>query len=190
MTPAVRTAITPTVAPARAPIDPVYRQIRDLVYKVSGMYKAEEKLYLLADGCARRGPGRSFERIPLGPAESCLPGKVRTMTDSILLIHDDPNVLRSIGARFEEGHPAVLDEVDQGLVGIEDPDTAAGCREAQRQWQSDVPASSDDADIKVSGFLRRHPESLPRRAPPVQAHSLASPRRRAGRTDRTPRNAV
>jgi chemotaxis protein methyltransferase CheR len=54
MTPAVRTAITPTVAPARAPIDPVYRQIRDLVYKVSGMYKAEEKLYLLADGCARR----------------------------------------------------------------------------------------------------------------------------------------
>jgi chemotaxis protein methyltransferase CheR len=35
-------------------IDPVYRQIRDLVYKISGIYKAEEKLYLLADGCARR----------------------------------------------------------------------------------------------------------------------------------------
>src|SRR6202166_2981763 len=35
-------------------IDPVYRQIRDLVYKVSGIYKAEEKLYLLADGCGRR----------------------------------------------------------------------------------------------------------------------------------------
>src|SRR5208282_69802 len=35
-------------------VDPVYRQIRDLVYKVSGIYKAEEKLYLLADGCARR----------------------------------------------------------------------------------------------------------------------------------------
>jgi chemotaxis protein methyltransferase CheR len=34
--------------------DPVYRQIRDLVYKVSGIYKAEEKLYLLADGCVRR----------------------------------------------------------------------------------------------------------------------------------------
>src|SRR3982074_3030455 len=47
-------------AAARAPIkraeavDPVYRQIRDLVYKVSGIYKAEEKLYLLAGGCARR----------------------------------------------------------------------------------------------------------------------------------------
>jgi chemotaxis protein methyltransferase CheR len=34
--------------------DPVYRQIRDLVYRVSGIYKAEEKLYLLADGCGRR----------------------------------------------------------------------------------------------------------------------------------------
>ena len=34
--------------------DPVYRQIRDLVYKVSGIYKSEEKLYLLADGCGRR----------------------------------------------------------------------------------------------------------------------------------------
>jgi chemotaxis protein methyltransferase CheR len=54
-----------TIAPstARAPlaaaknsetVDPVYRQIRDLVYKVSGIYKAEEKLYLLADGAARR----------------------------------------------------------------------------------------------------------------------------------------
>jgi chemotaxis protein methyltransferase CheR len=35
-------------------VDPVYRKIRDLVYKVSGIYKAEEKLYLLAGGCARR----------------------------------------------------------------------------------------------------------------------------------------
>ena len=36
------------------PIDPLYRQIRDVVYKVSGIFKAEEKLYLLADGCGRR----------------------------------------------------------------------------------------------------------------------------------------
>ena len=35
-------------------VDPVLRQIRDLVYKVSGIYKAEDKLYLLADGCGRR----------------------------------------------------------------------------------------------------------------------------------------
>ena len=49
----------PSVAP-RVPnkgvqaMDPVYRQIRDLVYKASGIYKAEEKLYLLVNGCERR----------------------------------------------------------------------------------------------------------------------------------------
>jgi chemotaxis protein methyltransferase CheR len=53
--------ISSTSAPAPFPaksssevVDPVYVQIRDLVYKVSGMYKADEKLYLLADGCGRR----------------------------------------------------------------------------------------------------------------------------------------
>jgi chemotaxis protein methyltransferase CheR len=35
-------------------VDPLYQQIRDLVYKVSGIYKADEKLYLLADACGRR----------------------------------------------------------------------------------------------------------------------------------------
>ncbi len=47
-----------TAPPARTKaelaVDPVLRQIRDLVYKVSGIYKAEDKLYLLADGCGRR----------------------------------------------------------------------------------------------------------------------------------------
>jgi len=32
----------------------MFRQIRDIVYKVSGIYNAEEKLYLLADACSRR----------------------------------------------------------------------------------------------------------------------------------------
>jgi chemotaxis protein methyltransferase CheR len=35
-------------------IDPIFRQIRDLVYKVSGIFQLEEKLYLLVDGCSRR----------------------------------------------------------------------------------------------------------------------------------------
>lgn len=42
---AVKTATT---------VDPVFRQIRDLVYKVSGIFQLEEKLYLMADGCGRR----------------------------------------------------------------------------------------------------------------------------------------
>ena len=52
-----------STAPARGPailsrsseaVDPVYKHLRDLVYKVSGIYKSDDKLYLLADGCARR----------------------------------------------------------------------------------------------------------------------------------------
>src|SRR6202035_2780231 len=47
-------AASPALAKSGEVIDPAYRQIRDLVYKVSGIYKAEDKLYLLADGCGRR----------------------------------------------------------------------------------------------------------------------------------------
>jgi chemotaxis protein methyltransferase CheR len=36
------------------PIDPVFRQIRDLVYKASGIFQADEKVYLLLDACGRR----------------------------------------------------------------------------------------------------------------------------------------
>ena len=35
-------------------VDPLYQQIRDLVYKVSGIYKIDDKLYLLTDACGRR----------------------------------------------------------------------------------------------------------------------------------------
>jgi len=55
MTIATQIATLPlTPNKSREALDPVYRQIRDVVYKISGIYKAEEKLYLLADGCARR----------------------------------------------------------------------------------------------------------------------------------------
>src|SRR6202035_5664327 len=47
-------AASPALAKSGEVIDPAYRQIRDLVYKVSGIYKSEDKLYLLADGCGRR----------------------------------------------------------------------------------------------------------------------------------------
>jgi chemotaxis protein methyltransferase CheR len=50
------TPLTPLKAPAKAPepIDPVFRQVRDLVYKVCGIFQLEEKLYLMADACGRR----------------------------------------------------------------------------------------------------------------------------------------
>lgn len=54
MTTGAQPAIPLRAAKVSEPVDPVFRQIRDLVYKVSGIYKAEDKLYLLADGCGRR----------------------------------------------------------------------------------------------------------------------------------------
>ena len=50
---------TQNAAAALAPlksqaVDPVFRQIRDLVYKTSGIYQQDEKLYLLDDSSGRR----------------------------------------------------------------------------------------------------------------------------------------
>lgn len=67
-------AARPAQTKTNEPLDPVYRQIRDLVYKTSGIYKAEEKLYLLADGCARRmkalgahSPREYWDRLSVAP---------------------------------------------------------------------------------------------------------------------------
>jgi len=55
MTIAAQTATArPWSVKTNEPVDPIYRQIRDLVYKVSGIFQLEEKLYLLVDGCGRR----------------------------------------------------------------------------------------------------------------------------------------
>jgi chemotaxis protein methyltransferase CheR len=51
---AAQTSTTSAPVKAGEQIDPLYRQIRDLVYKVSGIFQLEEKLYLLVDGCGRR----------------------------------------------------------------------------------------------------------------------------------------
>ena len=44
---------SPTPAAVRAD-DPAYLAIRDLIYKVSGIYHSEQKLYLLISSCKRR----------------------------------------------------------------------------------------------------------------------------------------
>ena len=54
MTVTAKTAVKPPTPKAVEPIDPVIRQIRDLVYKVCGIFQLEEKLYLMSDSCARR----------------------------------------------------------------------------------------------------------------------------------------
>ena len=44
----------PAVTPDTNPVDPAYLKIRDVIYRISGIYHSEEKLYLLISRCARR----------------------------------------------------------------------------------------------------------------------------------------
>jgi chemotaxis protein methyltransferase CheR len=86
MTSAPQTAPTPAKA---EPVDPVYRQIRELVYKVSGIYKADEKLYLLADGCGRRmkvmgakSPRDYWDHLTANPSRD---GELRQLLNEITI---------------------------------------------------------------------------------------------------------
>jgi chemotaxis protein methyltransferase CheR len=55
MTTDTQPALTPTILKKNGqPVDPVFRQIRDLVYKTSGIFQSDEKVYLLVDACGRR----------------------------------------------------------------------------------------------------------------------------------------
>ncbi|MGA2354177.1 MAG: protein-glutamate O-methyltransferase CheR [Terriglobales bacterium] len=51
----IETAKTkPVVTQESSPSDPAYLKIRDLIYRISGIYHSQEKLYLLTSRCARR----------------------------------------------------------------------------------------------------------------------------------------
>jgi chemotaxis protein methyltransferase CheR len=90
MTTGTQTAPAKT-APAKQsdPIDPVFRQIRDLVYKISGIFQLEEKLYLLVDGCARRmkhlGIGTPREYWDLLTASSNRDAELRQLLNELTI---------------------------------------------------------------------------------------------------------
>ncbi|MGO9124061.1 MAG: CheR family methyltransferase [Terriglobales bacterium] len=74
MTAGTRTAPTPLASKVSEPMDPIFRQIRDLVYKVCGIFQLEEKLYLMADACGRRmkqlgtsSPREYWDRLTAAP---------------------------------------------------------------------------------------------------------------------------
>jgi chemotaxis protein methyltransferase CheR len=89
MTTGAQIAMAAPGSPFKQSVDPVYRQIRDLVYKVSGIYKAEEKLYLLADGCGRRmkqvnvrSPRDYWEHLTAHPSRD---GELRQLLNEITI---------------------------------------------------------------------------------------------------------
>lgn len=90
MSPIAQNTVAPGSPQASGPpVDPVYRQIRDLVYNVSGIYQLEEKLYLLADACGRRmkelrvaAPRDYWERLT---AHSSRDGELRLLLNEITI---------------------------------------------------------------------------------------------------------
>jgi chemotaxis protein methyltransferase CheR len=90
MTPVTQTAGPPIRTARRGePVDPVFLQIRDLVYKVSGIYQPEEKLYLLVDGCGRRikqlgtrGPREYWDLLTSNPSRD---GELRQLLNELTI---------------------------------------------------------------------------------------------------------
>jgi chemotaxis protein methyltransferase CheR len=92
----------PAVVPDSNPGNPAYLKIRDLIYRISGIYHSEEKLYLLVSRCARR-------MIALGvanPVEYLEHLTVRGNRDAELrlLLNEI-----TIGETYMFRHPAQLD---------------------------------------------------------------------------------
>lgn len=79
----------PAAAPRATTIDPIYRQIRDLVYKISGIFQLEEKLYLLVDACGRRmkqtGAGTTSEYWELLTAHASREAELRQLLNEITI---------------------------------------------------------------------------------------------------------
>ena len=79
----------PAAAPRATTIDPIYRQIRDLVYKISGIFQLEEKLYLLVDACGRRmkqtGVGTTSEYWELLTAHASREAELRQLLNEITI---------------------------------------------------------------------------------------------------------
>ena len=79
----------PAPGPAAEPVDPIIRQIRDLVYKVSGIFQLDEKLYLLVDGCGRRmkqlGVGSNRDYWELLSASSSREAELRQLLNELTI---------------------------------------------------------------------------------------------------------
>jgi chemotaxis protein methyltransferase CheR len=94
-------AYTAEARPALAS-DPVYLMIRDLIYRISGIYHSEQKLYLLISSCGRRmtpsgaaSPASYLEQLTIGANRN---EELRLLLNEI-----------TIGETYMFRHPAQLE---------------------------------------------------------------------------------
>ena len=99
----------PGAAPESNPRDPAYLKIRDLIYRTSGIYHSEEKLYLLVSRCARRmialdagSPAQYLEHLAAGANRNA---EMRLLLNEI-----------TIGETYMFRHPAHLDALRNAII--------------------------------------------------------------------------
>ena len=92
----------PVIIPDSNPADPAYLKIRDLIYRISGIYHSEEKLYLLIGRCARRmvmlGVATASEYLEYLTTRGNRDAELRLLLNEI-----------TIGETYMFRHPAQLD---------------------------------------------------------------------------------
>ena len=106
---------------AAQPGDPAYIKIRDLIYRISGIYHAEQKLYLLVSSCNRRmlacaaaTPSEYLERLTIRPGSD---DETRLLLNEITI--GETYMFRH-PAQLEALHSVILPQIMQckGALGI------------------------------------------------------------------------
>jgi len=95
--------------PQGRPDDPAYLQIRDLIYRISGIYHSEQKLYLLVSSCNRRmavcgaaTPSDYLDHLTIRPNRDA---ELRLLLNEI-----------TIGETYMFRHPAQLDALHNVIL--------------------------------------------------------------------------
>jgi chemotaxis protein methyltransferase CheR len=105
--------------PGTSPGDPAYLKIRDLIYRISGIYHSEQKLYLLVSSCARRmaacgaaKPSDYLEHLTIRPnrdSELHLLLNEITIGETYMFRHP---------AQLEALHTVILPQIMQGKTAL------------------------------------------------------------------------
>lgn len=99
----------PMLTPVSTPGDPAYLKIRDLIYRISGIYHSEDKLYLLISRCERRMSALSVT----SPSEYLEHLTTRGNRDAELrLLLNEV----TIGETYMFRHPAQLDALRNVII--------------------------------------------------------------------------
>ncbi len=111
-TEAVKQKLSATFAPESRDAstrDPVHLKIRDLIYRISGIYHSEQKLYLLVSSCARRmtacgaaSPSAYLDRLTIGADRDA---ELRLLLNEI-----------TIGETYMFRHPAQLEALSSVIL--------------------------------------------------------------------------